>query len=67
LYEFIGKHFHCDMKAIKDKDGKIDESKVTIEPETALYVFGEHGEKLPANAIHSFEELKAIFDSTDRK
>ncbi|HEX6428080.1 MAG TPA: acetylxylan esterase [Niastella sp.] len=67
LYEFIGKHFHCDMKAIKDKAGKIDESKVTIEPETALYVFGEHGEKLPANAIHSYEELKKLFEVGGKK
>lgn len=62
LYEFIGKHFHCDMKAVKDPTGKIDESKVTIEPQTALYVFGEHGEKLPANAIHGFDKLKALFE-----
>jgi len=63
LYEFIGKHFHLDLSAVKDKTtGKIDESKVTIEPENALYVFGDHGEKLPANAIHSYDELKKQFD-----
>jgi sugar phosphate isomerase/epimerase len=56
LYEFIGKHFRCDT-------GKIDESKVTIEPEQALYVFGDHGEKLPSNAIHSFDELKKLFEA----
>jgi hypothetical protein len=64
LYEFIGKHFHLDMSAVKDKTtGKIDESKVTIEPENALYVFGDHGEKLPANAIHSYDELKKQFEA----
>jgi hypothetical protein len=67
LYEFVGKHFHCDLGAVKDKAGKIDESKVTVEPETALFVFGEHGEKLPANAIHSFDQLKAMFDSANKK
>jgi sugar phosphate isomerase/epimerase len=56
LYEYIGKHFRCDT-------GKIDESKVTIEPEQALYVFGDHGEKLPSNAIHSFDELKKLFEA----
>jgi len=60
VYEFIGKHFHCDMKAIKDTAGKIDESKVTIEPESAMFVFGEHGEKLPANAIHGIDELTKL-------
>lgn len=63
LYEFVAKHFRCDINAIKDKAGKIDESKVTIEPESALYVFGEKGEKLPANAIHSYDELKAMFEA----
>jgi hypothetical protein len=62
LYEFIGKHFRCDMSAVKDKTGKIDESKVTIEPAPALYVFGEKGEKLPANAIRSYDELKKMFE-----
>jgi hypothetical protein len=62
LYEFIGKQFHLNLNAVKDKTGQFDESKVTIEPETALYVFGEHGEKLPANAIHGYDELKKMFD-----
>jgi hypothetical protein len=63
LSEFIGKHFHLDLSAVKDKTGKIDESKVTIEPENALFVFGDHGEKLPANAIHGYDQLKALFDT----
>ena len=64
LYEFIGKHFHLDLSAVKDKaTGKIDESKVTIEPENAMYVFGDHGEKLPANAIQGYDKLKALFDA----
>jgi hypothetical protein len=62
LYEFIAKHFRCDINTIKDKAGKIEESKVTIEPQSALYVFGEKGERLPANAIHSYEELKKLFE-----
>lgn len=61
LYEFIGKHFKLDLGKVKDRDGKFDESKVTIEAEAALKVFGEHGEKLPANAIHSYDQLKAMF------
>lgn len=61
LYNFVAKHFHLDINKIKNKEGKIDESKVTIEPETALYVFGEHGEKLPANAIHGYEQLQQLF------
>jgi hypothetical protein len=62
LYEFVAKHFNLDISKIKDKDGKIDESKVTIEPQTAMYVFGDHGERLPANAIHSYDDLKKLFE-----
>jgi hypothetical protein len=62
LYEFVAKHFKLDITKIKDKEGKIDESKVTIEPETALFVFGDHGERLPANALHSYDDLKKQFE-----
>jgi hypothetical protein len=34
---------------------------VTIEKESAMYVFGEKGEKLPANAIHGFDQLEKVF------
>jgi hypothetical protein len=61
LYDFIGKYFRLDLNTVKDKTGKYDESKVTIEPEAALKVFGEKGEKLPANAIHSYDQLKVMF------
>lgn len=62
LYEFVAKHFNLDLTKIKDKEGKIDESKVTIEAEKALYVFGDHGERLPANALHGYDELKKLFE-----
>jgi len=45
-YSFIAKHFG--LKA--PDNGAFDESKVTVEPEKLMLVFGEHGEKLPANA-----------------
>jgi hypothetical protein len=61
LYNFVGKHFKLDMKAVKDAAGKIDESKVTIEAEPAMYVFSPHGENLPANAIKGFEELEKVW------
>jgi hypothetical protein len=52
------------IRSIEDKNGKIDESKVTIEDEPAMYVFGKDGENLPANAIKSFEELEKVFKSS---
>ncbi|WP_256012312.1 DUF4974 domain-containing protein [Desertivirga xinjiangensis] len=64
LYEFLGKHFKMNAKAVRDAAGKFDESKVTIEEFPAMYVFGEKGEKLPANAVKSFEELERIFEDS---
>lgn len=40
----------------------LDESKVTIEPEKAMYSFGDSGEKMPANAIHEFKQVERMFD-----
>lgn len=61
LYEFVAKNFHLNINSIKDKNGKIDESKVTIEKEPAMYVFGDKGEKLPADAIKGFDQLQKVF------
>jgi dienelactone hydrolase len=54
VYDFMAKYLGLDMHAL-------DESKVTIEKESAMYVFGEKGEKLPANAIHGFDQLLKVF------
>jgi len=61
LYKFLAKHFKLNLKAIEDKDGKIDESHVTIEKEPMMYVFGPHGENLPKDAIHGFDQLEKVF------
>jgi sugar phosphate isomerase/epimerase len=53
LYAFLAAHFKL--------DGNIDESKVTVEEESALYVFGKNGENLPSNAIKGFENLQKVF------
>jgi sugar phosphate isomerase/epimerase len=61
MYEFVAQQFGLNLDAVKDKNGNIDESKITIEPEKAMYVFGHNGERLPANAIHGFENLQKGF------
>ncbi|WP_443947353.1 acetylxylan esterase [Pedobacter sp. AW1-32] len=61
LYNFLIKYFKLDGKAVHDKNGSYDESKVTIEKENAMYVFGDHGENLPKNAIIGFENLEKLF------
>ena len=66
VYEFMAKHLGLNLKAIQDVSGKIDESKITIEKESALYVFGEHGENLPADAIKGFPNLEKVFNDATR-
>ena len=66
LYEFLAKHFNLSITAFTGKDGKIDETGVTIERYPAMYVFGEKGEGLPSNAIKSFEELQKVFEAATK-
>ena len=63
MYHFMAKHLGLDLKAILDKNGQIDESRCTVEPDSALYVFGPHGENLPADAIMGFSNLERVFDN----
>ena len=63
MYAFVAKHFNLDITRITDKSGIIDESKVTIEKEEQLFVFGKNGEKLPPNAIKGRDSLiKLLYD-----
>lgn len=56
IYDFMAKYLRLDSQAA-------DESKVTIEPAPALYVFGEKGEQLPAHAIHGFAQLEQVWNT----
>lgn len=67
VYHFMAKYLGLNEKAILDANGKIDESKITIEKEPAMYVFGEKGENLPANAIHGFEQLEKTWQTARSK
>lgn len=67
VYRFMAKHLGLNLKAIQAGDGSIDESKITIEKEDALYVFGSKGEKLPAHAVKGFENLEKQFYQTVKK
>ena len=67
MYDFIASHFALNINAFKDAKGNIDESKVTIEKFSSMYVFGEKGENLPANAIKSFDALQKVFEEASNK
>lgn len=66
LYHFVAKYWHLNLKKI-ETNGKIDESQVTIEKEPEMYVFGDHGQNLPKDAIMGFDNLVKVFtDAVDR-
>ncbi len=67
LYAFVAKNFHLDLNKIKDSSGNFDDQRVTIEKEPAMYVFGDKGEKLPANAIKGFDQLEKVFAQATKK
>lgn len=67
LYKFVAKDFKLDIHKIEDKNGKIDESEVTIEKEPLMYVFGDHGQYLPKDAIHGYENLLHVFATAPRE
>ena len=62
MYGFMADHLGLNINAVRDKTGKIDESKVTIEDYKALLVFGTEG-KLPANAVRGPEAIQAVLKS----
>jgi dienelactone hydrolase len=67
LYPFVAKYFNLDIRKIEDKNGNIDESEVTIEKESLMYVFGDHGQYLPKDAIKGLVNLYKMFSSVQRE
>jgi hypothetical protein len=67
VYEFMAKYLGLNLNAIKDAKGAYNESGITIENDTALYVFGDKGEKLPSNAIKGFGQLEQLFYASIKK
>ena len=63
VYRFLAQSLGLNIKAIENEAGNIDETKSVVENEPQLYVFGDKGERLPANAIKSFEALQKVFNS----
>ena len=64
MSDFLVEHLRLDSRLVKDKAGKYDESKVSIEEEAAMYVFGQDGKRLPEKALKSFAELDKVFTSS---
>ncbi len=64
MYAFLAEHLELNIGMIKDKSGNVDESKVSIEEEATMYVFGKDGARLPDGALKSFSELDQLFSET---
>lgn len=54
VYDFFISNFGLNAKML-------DETKVTIEPEKAMYSFGDKCEKMPVNAIREFKQVEQMF------
>jgi len=62
MYDFMARHLGLNINAIKDRTGKTDESKVTVEKYEALLVFGKEG-KLPPNAVKGADSVRESLKS----
>jgi hypothetical protein len=67
MYHFIAKHFKLDSTKLLDASGNFNEHGITIEDKKALYVFGDNGERLPADAIHGYDKLEMIFNELKKQ
>jgi hypothetical protein len=63
MYEFMAKHLGLNINAAKDKTGRIDESKVTIEKYDAMLVFGKDGSRLPVTAVKGASKIREVLES----
>jgi dienelactone hydrolase len=63
MYDFMARHLGLNINAVKDKSGKIDESKVTIENWEAQLVFGKDGVRLPPTAINGADKVREVLKS----
>lgn len=63
MYRFMAARLRLDINAVTDQSGQIDESAVTIEKQEDMFVFGNEVNRLPENALKSFDELLVHWDS----
>jgi hypothetical protein len=63
MYDFMARHLSLNIKAVEDKAGKVDESKVTIEKYEAQLVFGKDGSGLPVTAIKGADKVREVLKS----
>ena len=62
MYDFMAKHLGLNINAIRDKTGRIDESKVKIESYEAQLVFGKE-RRVPPHAVKGAEGIRQVIES----
>lgn len=67
MYSFMAKFLKLDLSKVQNKKGEIDESTCIVEPYEKLYVFGDKGEQLPANAIKDIDKLYELFGEQNNR
>ncbi|MDI5949912.1 acetylxylan esterase [Flavobacterium sp. LB2P84] len=67
LYPFMAKYLGLDLNKVKNAKGEIDESTCVMEPKEKMFVFGDKGEKLPANALKDINKLYEMFGEKNNK
>lgn len=67
VYRFMAKYLDLDLKKVENSTGQIDESACVTEDENTLKVFGDHGEKLPGNALKDIDALYRLFGKENKK
>jgi dienelactone hydrolase len=59
MYRFVATHLDLNLGAVLDKDGKVDESPVTVERATPLHVFTAEF-PVPPNALHDAASVERV-------
>jgi hypothetical protein len=62
MYDFMARYLGLNINAVKDKTGKVDESKVTVEKYELMLVFGKEG-KLPSRAVKGADAIRQALKS----
>jgi hypothetical protein len=61
VYGFFAKHLGLDISKVKDKNGEIDESVITLQSRQEMSVFSKDGKTLPPGAITDIEKIRNLF------
>jgi hypothetical protein len=65
MYQFLARQFNLDLKAATNVEGKLDESKVTVETPAAMHTWTtDH--PLPKNALHGVEAIRAALQGLQK-